>query len=59
MDLDIVHEDSDILVINKRAGLVVQPSAGHPDHTLVNGVLALCPDIGDIGGTLRPGIVHR
>ena len=59
MDLDIVHEDSDILVINKRAGLVVHPSAGHPDHTLVNGVLALCPDIGDIGGTLRPGIVHR
>jgi 23S rRNA pseudouridine1911/1915/1917 synthase len=57
--LDIIHEDPDILVVNKPPGLVVHPAAGHPDGTLVNAVLHHCPDLGPIGGELRPGIVHR
>ncbi len=57
--LDIVYEDADLLVVNKPAGLVVHPAAGHTSGTLVNAVLAHCPDLTGIGGQVRPGIVHR
>ncbi len=57
--LDIVYEDADLVVINKPAGLVVHPAAGHTSGTLVNAVLSHCPDLAGVGGTLRPGIVHR
>lgn len=57
--LDILHEDSDIIVVNKQAGLVVHPAAGHPSGTLVNALLHHCADLEGIGGELRPGIVHR
>jgi len=57
--LRIVHEDADILVINKPAGLTVHPAPGHPRGTLVNAVLARVPDLSGIAGPLRPGIVHR
>ena len=59
IDLDIVYEDSDLLVVDKPAGMTVHPAPGHPDGTLVNAVLAHCPDLQGIGGTVRPGIVHR
>ena len=59
MPLTVVHQDADIIVIDKPAGLSVHPGPGHPDHTLVNALLARCPDIQDIGGAIRPGIVHR
>ncbi len=59
MDLDILFEDRHLIVINKPAGLVVHPAAGHPSGTLVNGILHHCPDLGGIGGEMRPGIVHR
>ena len=58
--LDIVYEDSDLLVINKSQGMVVHPAAGHSEGTLVNALLAHCKeDLSDINGVLRPGIVHR
>ncbi len=58
--LDIVYEDSDLLVINKPQGMVVHPAAGHADGTLVNALLAHCGDeLSDINGVIRPGIVHR
>lgn len=57
--LDIVYEDNDMIVVNKPAGMVVHPAAGHPSGTLVNAVLAHCPDLSGIGGERRPGIVHR
>jgi len=58
--LDILYEDRDIVVLNKPAGLVVHPAPGNPDHTLVNALLAHCGDeLTGIGGTRRPGIVHR
>ena len=57
--IEIVYEDADLLVVNKRAGMATHPAPGHPDGTLVNAVLARCPDLGAIGGTVRPGIVHR
>ena len=58
--LDIVYEDEDVIVVNKEAGLVVHPAAGHPDSTLVNALLAHCGDsLSGIGGVKRPGIVHR
>lgn len=58
--LDIVYEDSDLLVINKPQGMVVHPAAGHREGTLVNALLAYCKDdLSDINGVLRPGIVHR
>lgn len=59
MDFDIFYEDRDILVLNKAAGLVVHPAAGHYNDTLVNGLLYHCKDLSGIGGVLRPGIVHR
>ena len=58
--LNIVYEDSDLLVIDKPAGLVVHPGAGNPDGTLVNGILYHCGDsLSSINGVIRPGIVHR
>ena len=57
--LTVVYQDSDLVVIDKPAGLAAHPGPGHPDQTLVNGLLALCPDIQGIGGEIRPGIVHR
>ena len=60
MALDIVYEDDDLIVIDKPAGLVVHPAPGHPDRTLVNGLLAHVGDgLKGIGGIKRPGIVHR
>jgi 23S rRNA pseudouridine1911/1915/1917 synthase len=58
--LSIVHEDEDLLVVDKQAGLVVHPAAGNLDGTLVNALLAHCGDtLQGIGGETRPGIVHR
>jgi 23S rRNA pseudouridine1911/1915/1917 synthase len=58
--LDILYEDSDLLVLNKPAGMVVHPAPGNPDNTLVNALLAHCGDsLSGIGGVRRPGIVHR
>jgi 23S rRNA pseudouridine1911/1915/1917 synthase len=57
--LDIIHEDADLLVINKPAGMTVHPAPGHPSSTLVNAILAHCRDLSGVGGVLRPGIVHR
>ncbi len=57
--LDIVYEDTDLLVVNKPAGMVVHPAYGHRTGTLVNAVLAHCPQIAEAGDTLRSGIVHR
>jgi len=57
--LQVVHEDADVLVVDKPAGLTVHPAPGHPRGTLVNAVLARVPDLSGIGGSLRPGIVHR
>lgn len=60
LDLVVVYEDADLLVIDKPAGLVVHPAAGHGDGTLVNALLAHCGDgLSGIGGVARPGIVHR
>ncbi len=57
--LDIAYEDSDLLVVNKEAGMVVHPAAGNYSHTLVNALLFHCHDLSGINGVLRPGIVHR
>jgi 23S rRNA pseudouridine1911/1915/1917 synthase len=58
--LDVVHEDDDIIVINKPKGLVVHPAAGHASGTLVNALIAHCgSSLSGIGGVRRPGIVHR
>lgn len=58
--LDIVYEDSDLLVVNKPKGMVVHPAPGNPDGTLVNALLFHCKDsLSGINGVLRPGIVHR
>lgn len=57
--LDIVYEDDDILIINKVQGMVVHPSAGHSEHTLVNAIMAHCDNLSSINGVIRPGIVHR
>lgn len=57
--LTIVYEDDDVIVIDKPAGLVVHPAAGHAGGTLVNAVLSHVPDLEGVGGEIRPGIVHR
>lgn len=58
--LDIIFEDSDIIIVNKPVGMVVHPAAGNPDGTLVNALLSHCGDsLSGIGGVFRPGIVHR
>jgi 23S rRNA pseudouridine1911/1915/1917 synthase len=60
MPLDILFEDQSLLVLNKPAGLVVHPAAGHEEHTLVNALLHHCRgSLSGIGGVARPGIVHR
>ena len=57
--LTIIYQDGDIIVLDKPAGLTVHPAPGHPSGTLVNALLAACPDLRGIAGTRRPGIVHR
>ncbi len=57
--INVIYEDDDLLVLCKPAGLVVHPSPGHTAHTLVNALLARCPDLASFGDTMRPGIVHR
>ena len=58
--LDVVYEDSDVIVVNKPVGMVVHPAPGHPDGTLVNALLYHCGgSLSGINGALRPGIVHR
>jgi 23S rRNA pseudouridine1911/1915/1917 synthase len=59
LPLDIVYQDDDMAVINKAAGMVVHPAAGHPDGTLVNALLHHLEGLSGIGGVARPGIVHR
>ena len=59
MDLDIVYEDSDVILVNKPKGMVVHPAPGHYTGTLVNGLMEHCTDLSGINGSLRPGIVHR
>jgi len=57
--LNILYEDEHLLVIDKPVGLVVHPAPGHEDGTLVNALLAHCPNLSGINGVQRPGIVHR
>ena len=57
--LDILYEDSDIIVINKPKGMVVHPAPGNYSNTLVNALLYHCEDLSGINGIMRPGIVHR
>ncbi|MFQ3302309.1 MAG: 23S rRNA pseudouridine1911/1915/1917 synthase, partial [Planktomarina sp.] len=58
--LDILHEDDNLIVVNKPAGMVVHPAPGSPSGTLVNALLAHCGDrLSGVGGLKRPGIVHR
>lgn len=57
--LDIVYEDENLLVVNKPAGMVVHPAAGHDTGTLVHAVLAHAPELEGVGGEKRPGVVHR
>lgn len=59
VDFRVVHEDSDVIVIDKPAGLVVHPGAGNDTGTLVQGLLARFPEIAEVGAMSRPGIVHR
>ncbi len=57
--LEVVFENQDLMVVNKPAGMVVHPAAGHHSGTLVNAALGYDPGFGEIGGETRPGIVHR
>ncbi|MCC5895872.1 MAG: RluA family pseudouridine synthase [Alkalibacterium sp.] len=57
--IDIVYEDEDVVVVNKPQGMVVHPSLGHENHTLVNALLFHIKDLSGINGKIRPGIVHR
>ncbi|CAA9277988.1 Ribosomal large subunit pseudouridine synthase D [uncultured Coleofasciculus sp.] len=57
--LDILYEDDSLIIVNKPAGLVVHPAAGHEHGTLVHALLAHCQNLAGIGGVQRPGIVHR
>lgn len=59
IDISIIYEDEDIVVVDKPAGIVVHPGAGHISGTMVNALLFHCPDLKGIGGVERPGIVHR
>ncbi len=59
LPLEVVYEDSQLIVIDKPAGMVVHPAAGHREGTLVNALLYHCRELAGIGGVLRPGIVHR
>ena len=57
--LEILHQDADVVVVNKPPGMVVHPAAGHASGTLVNALLHHIPDLSGIGGEVRPGLVHR
>jgi len=57
--LDVIFENADVLVVNKPAGMVVHPAAGHTTGTLVHAAMAHAPDLEGIGGGVRPGVVHR
>lgn len=57
--LDILYQDSDVVIVNKPCGMVVHPAAGNEDGTLVNALLYHIRDLSGVGGELRPGIVHR
>lgn len=60
LPLEVLYEDEDLLVVNKPKGMVVHPSAGHPNGTLVNAVMYHCKgNLSGINGVMRPGIVHR
>ncbi|HZO74583.1 MAG TPA: RluA family pseudouridine synthase [Ktedonobacteraceae bacterium] len=59
LPLHIVYEDDNLLVIDKEAGMVVHPAAGHHDDTLVNALLARYPELRQVAAEIRPGIVHR
>ena len=59
LPLEILYQDADLVVVNKPAGMVVHPGAGHASGTLVNALLHHLTDLSGIGGELRPGIVHR
>jgi len=59
VQVNVVHVDDDVIVVDKQQGLVVHPGAGNPAGTLVNGLLALYPEIAAVGDPFRPGIVHR
>ena len=59
LPLDIVYQDADVAVVNKAAGMVMHPGAGHASGTLVNALLHHLTDLSGVGGELRPGIVHR
>ncbi len=58
--IEVIYEDSDIIVVNKPKGMVVHPANGNPDGTLVNAIMNICKNsLSGIGGEIRPGIVHR
>ncbi len=58
--INVIYEDTDIIVVNKPKGMVVHPANGNPDGTLVNAIMNICKDsLSGIGGEIRPGIVHR
>jgi 23S rRNA pseudouridine1911/1915/1917 synthase len=59
IDFGVLHEDPDVIIVDKPAGLVVHPGSGNPDGTLVNGLLARYPELADVGDPHRPGVVHR
>lgn len=60
LPIEILYEDSDIIVVNKPKGMVVHPANGNPDGTLVNAIMSICKEtLSGIGGEIRPGIVHR
>ena len=59
IEFEIIHEDESLIVVNKPAGLVVHPAPGHATGTLVQGLLMHCSGLSGLGGTMRPGIVHR
>ncbi len=59
LPLEILYEDGDLLVVNKPPGLVVHPGAGHQGGTLLNALLAHCPELAQVGDISRPGLVHR
>ncbi len=59
IQLDVVYEDSDVIVVNKPSGMVVHPANGHFNDTLVNALMYHCTDLSTINGEIRPGIVHR
>jgi 23S rRNA pseudouridine1911/1915/1917 synthase len=59
IELTVLYEDEHLIVVDKPAGMVVHPAAGHTSGTLVNALLGHCKELSGVGGTLRPGIVHR